>query len=338
MQNADELRRENEALRQRIARTRADLDRLRAELQGVVGRELRAPLTAIKGSTATVLGAAAALGPAEMMQFFRIIDEHADRMGDTIRDLLAAGGAEAAAAAANRPAAPPAGRHETRVLVVDDDPESLAYVRDVLAAAGYAPLATGDPDVLPDLLETEKPRLVLLDLMLPGTDGIELMRRVRAQADVPVVFISGYGRDETVARALELGAADYIVKPFSPTELTARVQAALRRVAERAPYRTGDLAIDYEQRRVTVAGRRVDLTPIEYELLRALSTGEGRVATVDELLLQVWGRRKTGNPRLLRAFVKRLRHKLGDDAADPAYIVTQRGVGYRMATPGDPAR
>ena len=162
------------------------------------------------------------------------------------------------------------------------------------------------------------------------------MQRVAGLVDVPVIFISGYGRDQAVAQALELGAADYIVKPFSPGELAARVQATLRRVAERTPYRRGDLAIDYELRRVTVAGRRVDLTATEYRLLHVLSTGAGRVSTVDALLRQVWGGRKTGDPRLLRAFVKRLRCKLGDDAASPAYIFTERGVGYRMAEPGDP--
>ena len=115
------------------------------------------------------------------------------------------------------------GREPTRILVVDDDPQALRYVRDALSAAGYAPVVTGDPQEVARLLKTKKPQLVLLDLMLPGTDGIELMQRVPAMADLPVIFISGYGRDETIARALETGADDYIVKPFSPTELVARV-------------------------------------------------------------------------------------------------------------------
>ena len=110
--------------------------------------------------------------------------------------------------------------------MVDDDPLTLRYVRDALAGAGYVPLVTGDPERVPDLIRSEKPRLVLLDLMLPGTDGIELMERVPELADLPVIFISGYGRDETIARALEAGAEDYIVKPFSATELTARIRAA----------------------------------------------------------------------------------------------------------------
>ena len=121
-------------------------------------------------------------------------------------------------------ARPGDGREKTPVLVVDDDPQTLRYVRDVLSDAGYAALVTGDPDGLSGVIRAEKPRLVLLDLMLPGTDGIELMKRVPELADLPVIFISGYGRDETIAKALESGAADYIVKPFSPTELVARVQ------------------------------------------------------------------------------------------------------------------
>ena len=167
---------------------------------------------------------------------------------------------------------------------------TLRYVRDALAGSEYAPLVTGDPNEVPGLIQTERPRLVLLDLMLPGTDGIELMGRVPELADLPVIFISGYGRDETIARALEAGAADYIVKPFSPMELTARIRAALRRQAEPEPYLLGDLAIHYEERRVSVGGRAVQLTATEYELLRVLSRNAGRVSTSEALLRQVWGR------------------------------------------------
>ena len=322
-------------------------ERPRAELLGTLGHELRAPLVAIKGSTATVLGAAPALEPAEMLQFFRIIDEQADLMRGLIADLLPRAAVTPQAAdelrrhagggPPGRPVERGEGAHDTPVLVVEDDPQTRRYVCDALSSAGYAPLATGDPRELPELVRTRRPRLVLLDPMGAGADSIKLMQQVRELADIPVIFISGYGRDETIAEALELGAADYVVRPFSPTELTARVRAALRRLAERAPYRAGDLAIDYEQRRVTVAGRRVELTAIEYELLRVLSTGGGRVSTVDALLRQVWGGRRAGDPKLLRAFVKRLRRKLGDDAARPAHIFTERGVGYRMAAPGDAA-
>ena len=225
-------------------------------------------------------------------------------------------------------------RQEKRILVVDDDPQTLRYVRDTLDEAGYVPLVTGDPRELPKLLGTEKPQLVLLDLMLPGTDGIELMERVPELAELPVIFLSGYRRDETMARALELGAADYIVKPFSPTELTARVQAALRRSAGADAFVLGDLAIEYERRRVTLAGRVVELTATEYELLRVLSVRAGRMTTHDTLLRQAW-RKPGGDARQVRAVVKRVRSKLGDDATRPTYIFTEQGVGYRMPEPGD---
>ena len=237
--------------------------------------------------------------------------------------------------APGRPA-PRQGREPDRILVVDDDPQTLRHVRDTLAEAGYSPLVTGDHGELGHIIRTEKPALVLLDLMLPGTDGIELMQTVPELADLPVIFISGYGRDETIARALEAGASDYIVKPFSPTELTARIRAVLRRRADPEPFVLGDLAIDHDRRQVTVAGREVELTATEYELLRALSQGAGRVATYETLLNRVWGGRKIGDMKVLRAFVKQLRRKLGDDAASPAWIFNLRGVGYRMPRPGAP--
>ena len=206
-----------------------------------------------------------------------------------------AGGRAAAGFAGIASPLPRHGPEEKRILVVDDDPLTLRYVRDALSAAGYSPLMTGDPREVSHLIETKKPQLVLLDLMLPGTDGIELMEELPAMADLPVIFISGYGRDETVAKALQMGAADYIVKPFSPTELVARVQAVLRRFAAPSePFRLGDLAIDYEGRRVTVAGRPLELTATEFDLLRALSVNAGRVLSYDSLLRKVWGRHAFG--------------------------------------------
>ena len=467
------------------------LDRMRAEFLGMVSHELRTPLAAIKGSTATVLNTPQSFGPAETRQFFRIIDEQADRMSGLIGDLLDAGridtgmlsvapeptevgelveqartaflsgdgrhtvlidlptdlprvmadrarvvqvlnnllanaarhspesapirvaaersgthvavtvsdegrgmsperlarlfrkysgdgdgeqgigsglglaickglveahggriraesagpgqgtrvtftvplageaGDEASAAQSRRAAAHRTG-DRPRILVVDDDPQMLRFVRDALVGEGYAPLVAADHHRLSELLETEKPALVVLDLILPGTDGIELMETVPELADLPVIFISGYGRDETVARALKAGAEDYIVKPFSPTELTARIGAALRRRAEPDPFVLGALAIDYAHRRVTLDGREVELTATEYDLLRVLSLGRGRVATYDALLRQVWSGKSHANPKLVRAYVKRLRGKLGDDTDKPTYILTERRVGYRM--------
>ena len=241
---------------------------------------------------------------------------------------------EAGAAAAGLPAVPPAGpelSEPPRILVVDDDPRMLRYVRDALSGAGYAPVVTGTPQDVPRIIRTERPRLVLLDLMLPDVDGIELMRQVPELADLPVIFISAYRRDETVAKALESGAADYIVKPFSPTELVARVQAALRRSEEPEPFAAGDLIINYGQRQVTVGGEAVKLTATEYELLRLLSLNAGRVVTFETLLRRVWAGRENADANLVRVFVRNLRRKLGDSASSPAYLFNEHGVGYRMA-------
>ena len=226
-------------------------------------------------------------------------------------------------------------RQSRRILVLDDDPQTLRNAREALGAAGYAPIVTGDPSELVHLLRTEKPHLVLLDLMLPGTDGIELMTRIPALADLPVIFISAYRRGETIAKALEVGAADYLVKPVSPTELVARVQAVLRRAVDPEPFRLGDLAIRYEDRRVTVSGRSVELTAIEFEFLRVLSSNAGRVLTHDSLLNRVWSYRDYGDTGVIRTLVKQLRRKLGDNASKPTYILNERGVGYRMPSPNE---
>ena len=481
-----------------------DLQRLRAEFLGMVSHELRTPLTTIKGSAATLLTASSTLSPAEMGDFFRIIDEQADHMRSLISDLLdvtrieagslsvtpeptvvaalvnqarevflgggarnsievdlppdlprigadrqrimqvltnllsnaskyspdqsairvsasvedvyvaisvsdegrgvsterlphlfrmysridsedlgrhpageglglaickgiveAHGGriraesegpglgtrftftvpavAEPSNGLATGPGPLPAdsGRApggRARILAVDDEPQILRLVRNTLSDAGYTPIVTGDPDEVLHLIEQEKPHLVLLDMMLPGTDGIELMTRISEITDAPVIFLAGQGGDQIVARAFEAGADDYMVKPFSPTELAARIEAVLRRRAasnrtkEREPYVLGDLTVNYAERRVTVAGRPVRLTATEYKLLFELSINAGRVLTHDQLLGRVWGRDYSGDSLLLRSFVKKLRGKLKDDANSPRYIFTEPRVGYRMAT------
>lgn len=477
------------------------LERMRAELLEIVSHELRAPLISIKGSTATVLGASPAPAPAEMLQFFRIIDDQADRMRGLIAELLdhgriasgtlsvspeptevaalvdqarsvfvsgtgrhdldinvpadlprvladrariiqvlsnlvsnaaryspesspiriyakregvhvaisvsykgrgvrpdrlphlfrrhaapvggdrerswpgaglgliickglveAHGGriwaesdgagqgtrftftvpvAEEPDTAAQRlaladPRRVRKGQEKTPILVVDADPQMLRYLRGALIGSGYAPIVTGDADEVASLVATHKPSLVLLDLLLPGADGIALMEQVPGLSDLPVIFISAYGHDEPIVRALDAGAADYIVKPFSPSELTARVRAALRRVAGPEPFALGELTIRYDQRRVAVGGQSVRLTLTEYELLRVLSVNAGRVVTHESLMRQAWrrGDQRPPDPKLVRAVVKRLRRKLGDDAANPSYIRNERGVGYLM--PADP--
>ena len=190
------------------------------------------------------------------------------------------------------------------------------------------PIATGDPDEVPRLIAEGKPHLALLDLVLPGSDGIELMNDIRKTTDIPVVFLSVYGQDETVARALDLGAVDYLVKPFSPTELAARIRAALRKRLEpfqgepSGPYAAGGLDIDYAVRRVTVDGEPVDLTATEYAVLYELSVHAPRTMTHAVLLQRVWGPERVGEAWLVRNVVKLLRRKLGDNADDPKYILT----------------
>jgi len=479
-----------------------ELERLRAEFLGMVSHELRAPLTSIKGSAATLIGSGDSLDPAELLQFHRIIEQQADHMQDLIKDLLdvarietgtlsvAPAPADAAAlvdlarnyflsgggrnnirldlepdlpevmadrrrivqvlgnllsnAARHSPetadiwlaavregvhvafsvadngigvsaellpylfrkhsridgddrsgiagsglglaickgiveahggriraesggpgmgarftftlpaveeigtAAPggpvpassrsrQAGRDRTRVLVVDDDPQTLRHLRDALTEGGYAPVVTADPEAVGRLIQEEKPHLVLLDLMLPGTDGIALLERVPELAEVPVIFLSGYGRDQVVARALEAGAEDYIVKPFSPTELAARIQTVLRRrtpagpPGPSGPFSLGELSIDYARRRVTVAGRPVLLTDTEYRLLMELSVNAGLTLSLDHLLQRVWGPGRSVSVGHVRTVVKNLRRKLGDDADNPSYVFTDQRVGYRMA-------
>ena len=475
-----------------------ELDRLRAEFLGMVSHELRAPLTSIKGSAATVLGSSADLDPAVVRQFFRIIEDQADHMHDLVADLLdvarietgtlpvtpepaevavlvdrarstftsaggrnnlaidippdlplvmadrrrvvqvvgnllsnaakhssessvitvtvvredvhvavsvadegrgipserlpylfrkftrtdgddlgsgvagsglglaickgiveahggriwaesegpgmgarftftiptveeAGSGTAVSTSAARRAVAGPGER--VRVLAVDDDPQALRYVRDALASAGYTPVVTGDPEEALRLVGEEKPDLVLLDLMLPGTDGIELMKDILGAGDVPVIFLSAYGRDELIARAFDMGAVDYVVKPFSPTELAARIRAALRKRAASVPsepYVLGDLTIDYAERSVTLAGRPLPLIAMEYRLLAELSANAGRLLTYEHLLERVWGEKSSGDVRPMRTIVSKLRRKLGDDADNPTYIFTEPRVGYRM--------
>ena len=224
----------------------------------------------------------------------------------------------------------------TRVMVVDDDPQTLRYVRNVLSDAGYDSIVTGNPEQVSALMSKEKPHLVLLDLMLPGVDGIELLKNVPELGEAPVIFLSAYGRDQIIARALHAGAVDYIVKPFSPTELVARIQTALRRqhtaiwAAPSEPYRFGALTINYTERIVSLAGRAIRLTDREYRLLYELSTNPGRVLTHNQLLQRIWGPEQLNHSGPIRTVVKNLRRKLSDDASNPRYILTEPRVGYRM--------
>ena len=230
---------------------------------------------------------------------------------------------------------------EGSVLVVDDDPQTLRHVRDILSQAGYTALLAANSEEALEMLR-RRPNVAILDFMLPGKDGIELMEDIRAIIDIPVVFLSAYGQAQFIARALEMGAADYVVKPFSPTELVARIRVAPRTRVESAlpeqagPYVNGDLTIDYERRLVFMAGDPVRLTVTEYSLLYELSRNAGRVLSHDYLILRIWGSASSSDPRLVRTHIRRLRRKLRDEASNPVFIFTEPRVGYRMASPDIP--
>ena len=223
-----------------------------------------------------------------------------------------------------------------RILAVGDNPQIQIHIKRTLSEAGYDAVVTGDLREVEHLIEAEQPDIILVDLALPGTDGFALMQRTSDITDAPVISLSAHTEDHTIARMLDAGAADYIVKPFSPVELVARTRAALRKRAAAeytqpaGSYSLRDLNINYAQRRVTIAGQPAKLTETEYKLLVELSANAGRVLTHDYLLQRVWGIEYSGNPRLLQAFIKTLRGKLGDNARNPSYIFTEFRVGYHM--------
>ena len=232
-----------------------------------------------------------------------------------------------------------AGGDGARILAVIDDARVMGMVRRTLSRAGYTPIAAHDFNSTGRYIEEEKPQLLLLDLSTLGSGGFRLTHRLSSDYDLPIIVLSGQGNDENIERAFDMGADDYIVKPFSPSELVARISASLRkRAASRhvespAQYRLGNVAIDYEARTVRVSGDPVHLTATEYELLHELSTKAGRIMSQDELLQRVWGQEYSGESQLLRSYIKSLRQKLGDNARSPTYIFTEHGIGYRMRRP-----
>jgi PAS domain S-box-containing protein len=225
----------------------------------------------------------------------------------------------------------------TRVLVVDDEAQVLRFVQRALDEAGYRPSSARDGAEAVRMVEGEEPDLVLMDVSLPGQDGFEVLRRIREFSGVPVIFLTAVNDAELAARALRSGADDWVTKPFVPDELLARIEAALRRrvladrIEVRAPYHNGALEIDFADRRVVVDGDQVALSATEYKLLFELASNAGRVLTHDQILHNVWGPEYSGASELVRSFIRNLRRKLGDDARNPRYILTEPQVGYRMA-------
>ena len=223
-----------------------------------------------------------------------------------------------------------------RILVVEDEMQIARLVRDYLEHAGFEVVVAGDGETGLASARGSKPDLVILDLRLPGRDGLDVAREIRGRSNVPIVMLTARGEESDRIVGLELGADDYVVKPFSPKELVARVRAVLRRSeSARADgpdvLRALDVEVDVGRRRVSVAGRHVDLTPTEFELLRAFVREPGRVFTRSQLLDAVHGVAFESYERAIDAHVKNIRRKIEPSAGHPRYLLTVHGVGYRFA-------
>jgi len=218
-----------------------------------------------------------------------------------------------------------------RVLIVDDDTALSEMLGIVLRGEGFDPSFVADGDKAIAAFRDVKPDLVLLDLMLPGKDGIDVCRQIRAESGVPIVMLTAKSDTVDVVVGLESGADDYIVKPFKPKELVARVRARLRRTDEPAPetLEIGDLSIDVAGHSVKRGGEPIALTPLEFDLLVALARKPWQVFTREVLLEQVWGYRHAADTRLVNVHVQRLRSKIEQDPEHPQIVVTVRGVGYK---------
>jgi len=227
-------------------------------------------------------------------------------------------------------------REPVRILVVDDDPSILKFVSANLTARGYAVTTASNGAQALDIIDREMPDLIILDIMMPRVDGLTLCQRVREFSSVPIIILSAREHEDQKVQALDLGADDYLTKPFGVRELLARVRAVLRRAApeEHPPtetaFQSGDLVVDFVRRRVTVAGAEVHLTPIEYALLRELARHPNRVLTHDMLLARVWGPEYLGSSHYLHIYIGRLRRKLA--SAQGPEIVTEPRVGYVLKT------
>ncbi|MDQ2942424.1 MAG: response regulator transcription factor [Candidatus Dormibacteraeota bacterium] len=227
------------------------------------------------------------------------------------------------------------------VLVVDDDPKIVELVRAYLQRAGYEVITAGDGDVALQLVEQTPPSLIVLDVMLPGLDGLLLTRHLRDSRNrVPILMMSARGRVDDRIRGLVEGADDYLAKPFSPAELVERVNAILRRSAPgavpTAMLKHADLEVDLERREVRRGGEPIDLSDLEFRLLVAVIEAQGRVLTRNRLIETVYGMDRDVFGRTIDVAIRRLRAKLGDDSDSPRYIATVRGVGYRAAPAHEP--
>jgi len=224
-----------------------------------------------------------------------------------------------------------------RILVVDDEPQIGRLLRTTLGAHGYDVAVAADGQAALDQLAQWRPDVILLDLGLPVIDGLEVCRRIRDWSQVPIIVLTVRDAEQDKVAALDLGADDYLTKPFGAAELLARIRVALRHAArgtarEDPLLRFGDLAIDLTRRVVTLNQQEVHLTPTEYELLKTLATQAGKVLTHAMLLRAVWGSAYEHDAPTLRVFITQLRRKIEADPGHPAHILTEPGIGYRFSS------
>lgn len=218
----------------------------------------------------------------------------------------------------------------TLIMVVDDDQDLAEMLAIVLTGEGMEVDLVGRGDEVMEIFRATPPDLVLLDIMLPGIDGIEVCKQIRAESMVPIVMLTAKGETAEIVKGLEFGADDYIVKPFQSGELIARIKTRLRRIpSSTASLNLGEVSIDFVAHEVKRDGRVIALTRLEFDLLAALAKEPGRVFTRDALLSEVWGYRQTADTRLVNVHVQRLRSKIERDPDNPELVMTVRGVGYR---------
>jgi two-component system, OmpR family, KDP operon response regulator KdpE len=223
--------------------------------------------------------------------------------------------------------------HGLRVLVVDDEEEIRRFLRASLKTHQYEVIEANNGANAISLLRETHPDLMILDLGLPDMDGVEVTRRVRSWNQIPIIILSVRSREADKIEALNSGADDYVTKPFGVGELLARIRVVMRRVGNTGTtpvYQVGDLMMDLDRHRVTMAEKEIDLTPIEFDLLNVLIQNAGKVITQRTLIHKVWGAAYEDESRLLRVNISNLRHKIEPDPNQPSYILTELGIGYRL--------
>lgn len=226
----------------------------------------------------------------------------------------------------------------TKVLIVDDEPKIVRFITTALRLAGYDVTTAATGELAIKVAESEKPDLVVLDLGLPDVDGFQVLRELRAYSTLPIIILTARDDERDKVRGLELGADDYLTKPFGIRELEARLQAVLRRVTwspqadDLTEFKLHDLEVDFRRHHVRLKGREVHLTPTEYELLRVMIQNSGQVLLHADLLGRVWGEEYRNDLAILRVNISRLRQKLEEDPRQPRYILTVSGVGYTLGT------